>query len=86
MLFTILILISAFAVIAVLREILQSRRCPSEYTLKSVVLGRYKGREEVIRNVQRHLGVCSKCRAKVDGLMNDDTPPYKHEDILISDE
>ena len=79
--FTILMLISAVAVIGVISEILQSRKCPDEYLLKAVVLGRYRGKDKTKDNVTRHLGICKACRNKVDSFILGDT-----DDVLISDD
>ena len=81
MLFTILILISAFAVIKVISQIIMDRKCPSERTLKNVVLGRLPGDTSISRKVKRYLGICSKCRNKIDDIVK-----VNPADMLITDD
>lgn len=81
MLFTILILISAVAVVKVIWEIAESRKCPTNRDLKKVVLGRIGRETPLAEKVQRHLGICSKCRDKIDGFIRED--PSDH---LIAEE
>lgn len=69
--FQILVLISAFAVIKILSEIVASRRCPNEKLLKHVIRGRIGSNTPEARQVQRHLGICNKCRNKIDTLNNE---------------
>lgn len=81
MIFTILILISAVAVVKVMWEITESRKCPTNRDLKKVVLGRAGIDTPLANRVQRHLGICSKCRDKIDGFIREN--PSDH---LIAEE
>ncbi len=64
----ILIGVSFITVYKVIGEIMESRACPDDITLRKVVLGQIPKRDGTSKRVIRHLGTCNKCQAKVDEL------------------
>jgi len=68
----ILILITGYSAIQIVGEIIESKKCPDDKTLKKVVLGRMRRDTKKAKIVTKHLGVCSECRQKVDVIMKND--------------
>lgn len=68
--FIFLILVSGIAVVSVIKEILESHKCPSEKNLRDVVLGRTDKNSRLGSRVIKHLGICEICREKVDKIVN----------------
>lgn len=64
----ILILMSLYGIYRIIREIAASRKCPNDAELRGVLLGRIGGDTARARKVKQHLGVCEKCRDRVQEL------------------
>lgn len=61
--FLILIIVSIFGVIGVLRQILNNQKHLDDKTLRNFLLKRLSDKEK--RRVTSHLGICEKCQEKL---------------------
>ena len=66
--FYIFIILSAVAVLGVVREIIQRKRCISDAELKLLRSGHLQNYEKRYRRTVLHLGVCRKCERRLESL------------------
>lgn len=65
----ILILVTGYSAIKIINEIIKSNRCPEDEILKKVVLGRMNKESPISKNIIKHLGICEKCRDKINEII-----------------
>ncbi len=71
--FTILALVAFWAAVSIFFQIVRSRQCLDDKTIRDYLSGKYQQGSEDSRRVTMHLGNCQKCR---DRLTNFDFEEY----------
>lgn len=68
MLYLFLILLTIPGIISAVWRIVDQQKCPDENELQKAVLGKQGIKKPKAELIIQHLGICKKCREKVDHL------------------